>query len=104
MSEFFFAKNEHIFFMTFQNNESSSSQSSDLLFQLCDKYDIKVVLRLFRDILDFLLERDLLTEFKLWKRQRQISMETHRMLERYNEPNSDESTDEEASSSSGEIL
>ena len=89
--------------MTFQN-ESSSSQSSDILFKLCDKYDIRVVLRVFRDMLDFLLEKDLLTEFRLWKRQRQILMDTHRMLERYNEPNSDESTDEEASSSSGEIL
>ena len=55
-------------------SQNESSSSSELLFQLCDKYDVTTVIRVFRDIVDFLLERNLLTEFRLWKRQRRIMM------------------------------
>lgn len=68
----------------------------DYLDSLQQQYDPSVIMRVYNDLVEFLISKDLLDEFKQWKKEKRRE-ETSRHMLRF-EPNSDEETESGSSS------
>ena len=66
------------------------------LRHLEEKYGAMTITIVYKDLVNFLIEKDMIHEFKAWKKQIRRMADTQRMLEF--EPNSDEETSSMSSS------
>lgn len=75
----------------------AKKMSTDLR-RIQDTYGLRTITIVYKDLVSFLIEKDMIDEFKAWKKRRRRAMASERML-RF-EANSDEETDSVSTSSS----